>query len=65
MPARALSGPDLLIPSQVPMKVDCAIIGGGIVGLSVGMALLRRQPGVKLLVLEKETCVGDSSIRAQ
>lgn len=36
------------------MKVDCAIIGGGIVGLSVGMALLKRQPGVKLLVLEKE-----------
>ena len=37
------------------MKVDCAIIGGGIVGLSVGMALLRRQPGLRLLVLEKES----------
>ena len=36
------------------MKVDCAIIGGGIVGLSVGMTLLRRQPGLKLVVLEKE-----------
>ncbi len=36
------------------MKVDCAIIGGGIVGLSVGMALLRRQPGLNVVVLEKE-----------
>ena len=36
------------------MKVDCAVIGGGIVGLSVGMALLRRQPGLKLIVLDKE-----------
>jgi len=36
------------------MKVDCAIIGGGIVGLSVGMTLLRRQPGLNLSVFEKE-----------
>ena len=36
------------------MKVDCAIIGGGIVGLSVAMMLGRRRPGMKLLVLEKE-----------
>jgi L-2-hydroxyglutarate oxidase LhgO len=39
------------------MKVDCAIIGGGIVGLSVGMALLKSQPGVKLLLLEKENAL--------
>jgi L-2-hydroxyglutarate oxidase len=36
------------------MKVDCVIIGGGIVGLSVAMMLGRRRPGMKLLVLEKE-----------
>jgi (S)-2-hydroxyglutarate dehydrogenase len=36
------------------MKMDCAVIGGGIVGLSVGMTLLQRQPGLKLIVLEKE-----------
>lgn len=36
------------------MKFDCAIIGGGIVGLSVGMALLRKQPDLNLVVLEKE-----------
>ncbi|MBA3544393.1 MAG: L-2-hydroxyglutarate oxidase [Chthoniobacterales bacterium] len=37
------------------MKVDCAIIGGGIVGLSVGTMLLRKQPGLRLVVLEKES----------
>lgn len=36
------------------MKYDCAIIGGGIVGLGVALALARRQPGLRLLVLEKE-----------
>src|SRR5438876_20260 len=36
------------------MKVDCAIIGGGIVGLSVAMHLAQQQPGIRLLVLEKE-----------
>jgi L-2-hydroxyglutarate oxidase len=36
------------------MKVDCVVIGGGIVGLSVALALLRKQPGIHLVVLEKE-----------
>ncbi len=36
-------------------EVDCAIVGGGIVGLSVAMHLLQRQPGLKLVVLEKES----------
>lgn len=36
------------------MKVNCAIVGGGIVGLSVAMFLLRRQPGLQIAVLEKE-----------
>ena len=34
---------------------DCAVIGGGIVGLATAMELLRRQPGIKLVVLEKES----------
>ncbi|MDX2214217.1 MAG: L-2-hydroxyglutarate oxidase [Oculatellaceae cyanobacterium bins.114] len=34
---------------------DFAIIGGGIVGLSTGMALGRRYPDAKILVLEKES----------
>ncbi len=36
------------------MKADCAIIGGGIVGLSVAMHLGQRQPGLRIVVLEKE-----------
>ena len=36
------------------MKVECAIIGGGIVGLSVAFHLLQRQPGLRGMVLEKE-----------
>ena len=36
------------------MPVDCVIVGGGIIGLSVAMTLGRRQPGIKILVLEKE-----------
>lgn len=34
---------------------DFAIIGGGIVGLSTGMALGNRYPDAKILVLEKES----------
>jgi L-2-hydroxyglutarate oxidase len=34
---------------------DFAIIGGGIVGLSTGMALGKRYPHAKILVLEKES----------
>ena len=33
---------------------DCAIIGGGIVG-ATAMTLVRRQPDIKLVVLEKES----------
>ncbi len=36
------------------MKVDCTVIGGGIVGLSVAMALLKKQPGLRVVLLEKE-----------
>ena len=39
------------------MEVDCAIIGGGIVGLSVALHLGRQQPGLRLVVLEKESQV--------
>ena len=33
---------------------DYAIVGGGIVGLSVGMALTERCPGARIVVIEKE-----------
>lgn len=36
------------------MIYDFAIVGGGIVGLSTGMALSDQYPGAKILVLEKE-----------
>lgn len=36
------------------MKADCVIIGGGIVGLSVALQLTRAQPGLRVVVLEKE-----------
>jgi (S)-2-hydroxyglutarate dehydrogenase len=36
------------------MSYDCAIIGGGIVGLATAMTLSRRSPAAKILLLEKE-----------
>lgn len=33
---------------------DYAIVGGGIVGLSVGMALSERAPGARIIIIEKE-----------
>jgi L-2-hydroxyglutarate oxidase len=33
---------------------DVAIVGGGIIGLSVGMALVERTPGARIVVIEKE-----------
>src|SRR5580700_3854056 len=33
---------------------DVAIIGAGIVGLAVGLQLLRKNPGIKVIVLDKE-----------
>ncbi len=36
------------------MKIDCAVIGGGIVGLSVALHLGQREPGLQIVVLEKE-----------
>lgn len=36
---------------------DVVIIGGGIVGLSTGVAIYEKYPGIKLLVIEKESKV--------
>jgi L-2-hydroxyglutarate oxidase LhgO len=40
------------------MAHDIVIIGGGIIGLATGRALLHERPGLDLLVLEKESGVG-------
>src|SRR5262245_10809530 len=36
------------------MTYDCVIVGGGIVGLATAFSVLKLQPGVRILVLEKE-----------
>ncbi|QPM91361.1 L-2-hydroxyglutarate oxidase [Pseudooceanicola algae] len=40
------------------MTYDFCIIGGGIVGLATARALLQRNPGASLILLEKETGLG-------
>jgi L-2-hydroxyglutarate oxidase LhgO len=40
------------------MPYDVAIVGGGIVGLATARALLERTPGLRLVLLEKETRLG-------
>src|SRR5580700_11620532 len=37
---------------------DCAVIGGGIVGLSVAWALLEKNPAARMAILEKEDSLG-------
>ncbi len=38
-------------------QADVAMIGGGIVGLSVAMQLAQRRRGLRIVVLEKEAAV--------
>ena len=40
---------------------DYAIIGGGIVGLATAMALGRRFPQARIVLLEKEVELGNST----
>lgn len=39
------------------MEYDCCIVGAGIVGLATALALLQRQPDMRILIVEKETSV--------
>lgn len=38
---------------------DFAVVGGGIVGLSTGMALYKRFPNAKIVIIEKESVVAE------
>src|ERR1700757_287070 len=40
------------------LDFEFAVIGGGIVGLATALQLIRRKPGVRVVVLEKEPAVG-------
>ena len=40
-------------------KLDYLIIGGGIVGLAVGIQLLKKQPKLKVVIAEKESDLGE------
>jgi len=44
--------------SAMSDRYDIAIIGGGIVGLATALGLLEGNPGLRLVVLEKESRVG-------
>jgi (S)-2-hydroxyglutarate dehydrogenase len=43
-----------LTPAAPPTECDLVVVGAGIVGLAVARELLSRQPGTRLVVLEKE-----------
>ena len=45
-------------PGDRNMKRDVVIIGGGIVGLAAGLAVLRRFPSIRLMLIEKESAWG-------
>jgi L-2-hydroxyglutarate oxidase len=45
------------LTQAVPSDVDTVVVGGGIVGLAVANALLRRRPSSSIAVLEKEDAV--------
>jgi L-2-hydroxyglutarate oxidase len=41
-----------------PKKCDVLIIGGGVIGLSIGIALLESKPSLKVIIAEKEKSLG-------
>src|SRR5215831_6962743 len=46
------------IINAMDLKVDLAVIGAGIIGLATALEAVRRQPGQRVAVLEKESMIG-------
>ena len=44
--------------SQNVQRADVVIVGGGIIGLSTAYHLLLKQPGLRVVVLEREEMTG-------
>jgi len=43
---------------NVDFESDLCIVGGGIVGLATALQALKKRPGIRLAVLEKEAAIG-------
>jgi (S)-2-hydroxyglutarate dehydrogenase len=45
--------------SDLPRSCDFLVVGAGVVGLTIALALRRRHPGASIVVVEKERAVGE------
>jgi L-2-hydroxyglutarate oxidase LhgO len=54
-----MTAADGFVPQSAPRQghYDMAIVGGGIVGLATARELLLRQPGLRLIVVEKDSAI--------
>ena len=48
-----------VINLRVEQQTDVLIVGAGIVGLSIGIALLQAEKGLKVLIVDKEPAAGE------
>lgn len=57
--AGPMTAADGFVPQTAPRqsRYDMAIVGGGIVGLATARELLLRQPGLRLIVVEKDPAI--------
>jgi protoporphyrinogen oxidase len=44
--------------SPTQPQIDCLIVGAGITGLSIGLAILKKYPNATVIILEKYNYVG-------
>ena len=48
-----------VINLRLEQQTDVLIVGAGIVGLSIGIALLQTEKGLKVLIVDKEPSAGE------